>query len=426
MARRTLLVTYAATYLVAVGNVIRYLVSFRDDSDWSITLLLGGYLILLFSESILFRRNRLLTYIYFLAQVAIVSTLSRVAPGVDYWAALTFPLVVQVMHIFPRRTGFVITGIFATITSVLLLLGLGLEVGLPLVLIFGAVNFLLAAFIAIIREAEAAREESQKQQAELQQEVEQRAQVEEALRKSEMEKAVAAERSRLARELHDSVTQSLYSLTLLAEAGQRMIQAEELQQIAGNQARLGEIAQQALQEMRLLVYELRPLALEREGLIGALEQRLETVERRAGIQARVLVVGDTRTGDTDTRQGEGQVKLAPDLEEELYGIAQEALNNALKHANASRVVSSVHVTDESVALEVADDGQGLDPRDIHDTGGLGLVSMQERAEKIGGELTIDSAPGEGTRVMVTVPLTGRECSPSQSVGSSNHPEASDG
>jgi signal transduction histidine kinase len=194
----------------------------------------------------------------------------------------------------------------------------------------------------------------------------------------------------LARELHDSVTQSLYSLTLLAEAGQRMIQVGDLPQIAGNQTRLGEIAQQALQEMRLLVYELRPLALESEGLVGALEQRLETVERRAGIKARVLV--------------EGEIQLAPDLEEELYGIAQEALNNALKHAKASEVVLSVRVTEGSVALEVADDGQAFDLPDVHDKGGLGLISMRERADKIGGQLEIDSAPGAGTRVRISVQL----------------------
>jgi signal transduction histidine kinase len=202
------------------------------------------------------------------------------------------------------------------------------------------------------------------------------------------ELAVIAERNRLARELHDSVTQSLYSLTLLAEAGQRMIRAGDLQQIAGNQTRLGEIAQQALQEMRLLVYELRPLALESEGLVGALEQRLETVERRAGIQARVLV--------------EGEIQLAPDLEEELYGIAQEALNNALKHAKASEVVLSVRVTEGSVVLEVADDGQAFDLADVHDKGGLGLISMRERADKIKGRLDIDSVPGEGTRVRISV------------------------
>jgi signal transduction histidine kinase len=393
MARRTLLITYVAIYLLVVGAIIRYVIRFRDYRLWAIALLIG-YLILLFSEPFFVRRNRPLTYIYFFIQTAIICAFSFITPTVDFWTALFLPLVVQAMLNFPQRTGFLITGTFTVIMTILLLLGPGPEVGLPLIFLNGVGYFLFAAFIALIREAEAAREESQKRQAELQQQIEQRVQVEEALRRSEMEKAVAAERSRLARELHDSVTQSLYSLTLLAEAGQRMIQAEEQQQIAGNQARLGEIAQQALQEMRLLVYELRPLALESEGLIGALEQRLETVERRAGIKARVLVA-------RDARQGKGEVELSADLEEELYGIAQEALNNALKHAKASQVELSVRIAEGTVILEVADDGQGFDPADTHEKGGLGLISMQERADKIGGQLTIRSAPGEGTRVCVS-------------------------
>jgi signal transduction histidine kinase len=388
MARRTLLVTYIATYLLAVAAIIRTLVVFGDDGLWPLVVLMGGYLVLLVAEPLVIRHSRPLTYIYLPVQTAIICTLAYLTPGVDFWASLFAPLVVQVMHSFPRRTGFLITGVFTLIMAVFMILGLGLETALPIILVYTIIYFLLAAFIAIILEAVAARRESERQQAELQNEIEQRAQAEEALRQSEMEKAVAAERNRLARELHDSVTQSLYSLTLLAAAGQRMIQAEELEQIAGNQSRLGEIAQQALQEMRLLVYELRPLALESEGLIGALEQRLESVERRAGIQARVLV--------------KGNLELAPEVEEELYGIAQETLNNALKHARASEVVLSVRVHDASVVLEVTDNGRGFDPATARDAGGLGLISMQERADKICGELTIHSAPGEGTKVTVSV------------------------
>jgi signal transduction histidine kinase len=384
MAHRTLLVTYIATYLLAVGSIIRYLPLIGEDRLWPFAILVGGYLILLLLEPLYIRRHRVLTYISLLVQSAIICTVSVVAPAADFWAVLFCPLVVQVMHNFPQRTGFLITGVFTAITSVFLLWGLGLEVGLPLILVFAVIYFLLAAFIAIILEAVAARDESQKQQAELQAA---HRQLQTYTARAE-ELAVLQERNRLARELHDSVTQSLYSLTLLAEAGQRMIRAEDLQQIAGNQTRLGQIAQQALQEMRLLVYELRPLALKSEGLVGALEQRLETVERRAGIQARVLV--------------EGEVDLAPGLEEELYGIAQEALNNALKHARASKIVLSVRMVDKSVILEVADDGQGFDQAEVQVKGGLGLISMQERAEKIGGQLDIDSAPGEGTRVSVKV------------------------
>ncbi|UCC53989.1 MAG: hypothetical protein JSV68_08455, partial [Anaerolineaceae bacterium] len=95
MARRTLIITYLTTYLLAVGSVIRYLVRFRDDRSWSFTLLLGVYLVLLFSEPIFFRRHRPLTYIYLVFQIAIISMLATMEPNVDYWAALAIPLVVQ-------------------------------------------------------------------------------------------------------------------------------------------------------------------------------------------------------------------------------------------------------------------------------------------------------------------------------------------
>jgi signal transduction histidine kinase/HAMP domain-containing protein len=200
--------------------------------------------------------------------------------------------------------------------------------------------------------------------------------------------AVMRERERLARELHDSVTQSLYSLTLFAEAGRDLARDGELERVEGYLTRLGEIAQQALKEMRLLVYQLRPLALQREGLVGALQQRLDAVEGRVGVEARLLA--------------EKLVELPASVEEGLYRIAQEALNNALKHAAATSVTVYIRIEDERVELEVVDDGQGFDPNTVSDRGGMGLASMRERAEKLGGSLTILSAPGEGTRVKVSV------------------------
>lgn len=224
MARRTLLIIYIAIYLLVVASIIRYVVRFSDYRFWSIALLLG-YLILLFSEYFIFRRNRNLTYIYLLVQTIIICTISLISPNVDYWTALFLPLVVQVMHNFPQRTGFLITGIFTVIMAILMLLGPGPEAGLPLIFLNGLAYFLFAAFIAINREAEAARreaemarDESEKQQVDLQSAYRQlqsyTAQAEEL--------AVLQERNRLARELHDSVTQSLYSLTLFSHAARRM------------------------------------------------------------------------------------------------------------------------------------------------------------------------------------------------------------
>jgi nitrate/nitrite-specific signal transduction histidine kinase len=204
--------------------------------------------------------------------------------------------------------------------------------------------------------------------------------------------AIIEERGRLARELHDSVTQSLYSLTLLAEAGQRLTKAGDIERAREYLSRLGEIGQQSLKEMRLLVYELRPLALREEGLVGALNQRLDAVERRAGVEARLFT--------------EGKLELPENVEEALYRIAQEALNNALKHAAPTSVEVTIRVDRERVELEVSDDGGGFDPDAAATGGGMGLISMRERSERIGGTFQVISATGEGTRVKVCLACNG--------------------
>jgi nitrate/nitrite-specific signal transduction histidine kinase len=198
--------------------------------------------------------------------------------------------------------------------------------------------------------------------------------------------AIIEERGRLARELHDSVTQSLYSLTLLAEAGQRLAKAGEIDRVREFMHRLGEIGQQSLKEMRLLVYELRPLALREEGLVGALNQRLDAVERRAGVDARLAV--------------EGEFTISERAEEALYRIAQEALNNALKHAAPTSVEVSIRADGQRVELEIVDDGKGFDLDAASSGGGLGLISMRERAEGIGATYRVTSAADKGTKVSV--------------------------
>ncbi len=202
--------------------------------------------------------------------------------------------------------------------------------------------------------------------------------------------AVLRERERLARDLHDSVTQSLYSLTLWIEAGQRSLRTRDLERIEEYLMRLGEGTRQAIRDMRLLVYELRPPALEREGLVGALRERLDAVEKRSGIAAQLRV--------------EGQVECSIAVEKELYHIAQEALNNVLKHAGSTKVTVRLHADDGRVELEITDDGSGFDRAAVVDKGGMGLVNMRQRAEELGGSLSVTSSPGEGTRVHVSIPL----------------------
>ncbi len=169
-----------------------------------------------------------------------------------------------------------------------------------------------------------------------------------------------------------------------------MAAAGRLDTVTEYLSQLGETAHQALKEMRLLVYELRPLALEVEGLAGAVQQRLDAVERRAGVQTRLLV--------------DNAVDVPAPVQEGLYRIAQEALNNTLKHAAATAVTVRLSMTDGHVELAVVDNGRGFDATATTDHGGLGLVSMRERAERLGGSVTIDSTPGAGTTVHVSLPL----------------------
>ncbi|HLZ27667.1 MAG TPA: histidine kinase [Chloroflexota bacterium] len=201
--------------------------------------------------------------------------------------------------------------------------------------------------------------------------------------------AVLEERQRLARELHDSVTQALYGISLYAEAADRALADGDIEPVATNLRDVRETTQEALGEMRLLIYELRPPFLEEYGLAAALRTRLKAVETRAGL------VTDFES------DGEDVQRLAPETEQELYRLAQEALNNVLKHAHAQRVRVRLAVDTDRTTLEVADDGVGFKPTS-RGVDGFGLPGMRERAARLGGTLQVESSPGAGTRVRVEI------------------------
>jgi signal transduction histidine kinase len=202
------------------------------------------------------------------------------------------------------------------------------------------------------------------------------------------EVAVLQERQRLSRELHDSVTQALYGIALYAEAGSRALADGDLRPATNNLRDIGETTQEALGEMRLLLFELRPPLLQEQGLAAALRARLQAVEARSGL------VTDFVNDEQD--------RLAPDIEQELYRVAQEALNNVLKHAHAAHVRLRLSGKDGRATLEVADDGLGFEPS-LRGSDGFGLRGMRERVERLGGTLQITSSPGNGTQVQVEVP-----------------------
>ena len=210
------------------------------------------------------------------------------------------------------------------------------------------------------------------------------------------ELAVLEERSRLARELHDAVSQAIFSISLLAGAGLRLLesnaelQPEQLRELLSETLRdMHQSAQQALKEMRLLLYRLGPAALQRDNLVGALRRRLEAVEKRAGVNAQLEI--------------EYFEPLAPEIEEACFLIGQEALNNALRHAAATKVSVRLQRRNDQLALSIKDNGRGFERQQAE--GGMGLANMRQRAESLGGQLTVESAPGQGTVIEALLPLT---------------------
>lgn len=214
-----------------------------------------------------------------------------------------------------------------------------------------------------------------------------------ALRNSRMfeqsEKLVVqGERQRLARELHDSVTQALYAITFCSDAAVRSLESGKEESAIEQLKALQGMAQQGMRDMRSLIFDLHPPELESEGLVGAIQARLNSVEVRSGLEADLFVEGDER-------------RLPLRVEEELFRIAIEALNNSTKHSKAESVTVNVDFGEGETIVQIVDDGQGFDLATLP-TGGMGLRSIRERSERINAELDISSEVEKGTVLTVKV------------------------
>lgn len=201
--------------------------------------------------------------------------------------------------------------------------------------------------------------------------------------------AIIEERERLAREIHDQVTQSIYSASLFAEAARSAAESEDMGRLKHHLNSTLRMSNQALRELRLLLFEFRTDSLARHGLIEALRLRVRTVEERAGILADVHA------------PNVNELPLA--IEETYYRIALEALNNALRHAHADRVDIVLVIEEGDILMTVVDNGVGFNREVAFESGGMGLEGMQKRISKIGGVLTISSNES-GTWVTARAPL----------------------
>ena len=206
------------------------------------------------------------------------------------------------------------------------------------------------------------------------------------------ELSILDERNRLALELHDVISQKLFALSLTAESAGQLLDVD-LEAAREQVDRLRRLSQEALEELRYLILELRPPELERDGLATTLRKHVEVLRRVQGDAPEIAVELD----------GVPPAEMARDRE--LLRIAQEALQNALKHSGASRIALRLGTADGRVVLEVADDGAGFDPQASGvRSRRLGLSSMEERARRLGGSLVIESARDRGTTVRLEAPL----------------------
>jgi signal transduction histidine kinase len=204
----------------------------------------------------------------------------------------------------------------------------------------------------------------------------------------------AEERNRLARELHDSVTQTIFSLTLTAQAA-RMLLDQDVVRAAAQLDRVQELARDALTEMRSLIQQLRPKTVAELGLVPALHRHIAERHKRDGLNVMLGVDAETR--------------LPIDVEEALFRVVQEALNNVVKHAGTDQAEVSLRFEGKTVSVTVADHGVGFDPMGIRsEISHLGLTGMHERVKALGGRLDITSQPGAGTCIQVEVPIVEKE------------------
>jgi PAS domain S-box-containing protein len=207
------------------------------------------------------------------------------------------------------------------------------------------------------------------------------------LRKQMEDAMIAEERQRLARDLHDSISQSLYGLVLSSEAGGKLLANKDYEKLDVVLEKIKQTSVQSLKEFRLMLHQLHPHPLDANGLVEAIDLRLNTVERRSGIEAQL--------------QAEGMEYMPAAVRQEIYFVVMEALNNTLKHSFASHVAISICCDPKNVEMNITDDGCGFNQK--RRSGG-GIGSMQNRVARLGGQFQITSSPDHGTQIRVVVPI----------------------
>jgi signal transduction histidine kinase len=301
----------------------------------------------------------------------------------DFYALLFMPLSLQAVLFLGSRRGFLwIAALTLAMAGPLAAAQEGWPFGLVMVLNYGGLCFLFGGYAHQIGQAEAARGRNLHLLDELQ--VAHRQLQGYAVQVEEL--AAEQERSRLARELHDSVTQTVFSMNLTVQSA-RLLLERDPDRVADQLQRLEELAASAMGEIQTLVSQLRPTTMAEEGLPAALRRLAAERQVRDGLDVTVEVSGERVLLDSEATS--------------LYYIAQEALTNVAKHASTGQATLRLNLVPGVSFLEIEDGGLGFDPQSVSSQHGhFGLAGMAERARELGWSLSIESQPGRGTRVRV--------------------------
>ena len=376
------------SYCIWGAVTLRWITEFVEQNHpltWAVSAILLLFGLLMGVGPLLAEPSPIRVHLYLVFQTGLVLLASLFHFELDFFALLYLPLCGQAMFFLPRREGLAWLGALIAVTAVGQVIQFGGLEGLSFTLLYAAGLVFVAVLVSMILRANEARRRSDQLLTELQSAHDQL----QSYANQAEELAVANERTRLARDLHDSVAQTLYGLTLQAEAASRKLAAGQPKAVEAHLALIREDARQTLQETRLLIFELRPPILKESGLAAALKARLDTVEARSGLTMHLDIQEAT--------------DLPEDVEIGLYRIAQEALNNVAKYARASELHVLLARSENWVTLDIADNGVGFDTAKVV-PGSVGLQGMAERVEQMNGRLTIESAPNEGAKIQVEIPL----------------------
>jgi len=382
----------AGIFLIFGAVVLRAAVVLSTEPEFPVVFtLLAGYGLLLFGETRLMRRKHLrylqsptsqLAYL-FLQSVFVISVLI-ISTYEDFLALLFIPLSLDAVSSLGRRHGFISIAVFSLAMILTFLFSDdGPLFGLAMGILYSGLCFLFGGYAHQVQMAETARIQNQRTFNELQTAHRQL----QGYADQVVNLAVEHERNHLARDLHDSVTQTVFSMNLVAQTA-RLLLDKEPARAAGQLIRSEELAASALREIQSLVSQLRPSSIAEEGLPTTLRRLAVEQKGRSGLQVSLEIQGDGT--------------LSEPVATSLYSIAHEALINVAKHGGVCEAMVRLNLDRDHSCLEIEDHGLGFDPEATLDQRGhLGLAGMLEQAHEIGWSFAVVSRPGQGTHIRVT-------------------------